>query len=126
MGECADGSIGGIMKSKKSEAREHTPTPLQQLLGRMKRKIFLKTGITSDELQELDAEIVEAVNAYSTLKEENEKLKADNAALLDAAKNARNVFAALVTGDLKSIKADSPALTGLRIAITQAESSEAK
>jgi hypothetical protein len=41
--------------------------------------------------------------------------------LLEAAKTARNVLAALVTGDLKAVKADSPALLALRTAITKAE-----
>jgi hypothetical protein len=41
--------------------------------------------------------------------------------LISAAQNARNVLAAFVTGDLKSIKADSPALLELRAAIAKAE-----
>ncbi len=41
--------------------------------------------------------------------------------LLAAAENARNVLAALVTGDLKEVKADSPALLALRAAIAKAE-----
>ena len=41
--------------------------------------------------------------------------------LLEAAQNARNVLAALVLGDLKEVKADSPALLMLRAAIAKAE-----
>ena len=41
--------------------------------------------------------------------------------LLEAAKNARNVLAGLATGDLKTIKANSPALLALRAAIEKAE-----
>jgi hypothetical protein len=41
--------------------------------------------------------------------------------LLAAAKNARNVLAALATGDLKEINADSHALALLRTAIEKAE-----
>lgn len=41
--------------------------------------------------------------------------------LLEACESARNVLAALVTGDLKEVKADSPALQMLRNAVAKAE-----
>lgn len=41
--------------------------------------------------------------------------------LLEAAKNARNVLAALAVGDLKQVRADSSALLALRSAIAKAE-----
>ena len=41
--------------------------------------------------------------------------------MVDALKNARNVLAGLVSGDLKEIKADSPALREIRQALAMAE-----
>lgn len=44
--------------------------------------------------------------------------------LLEAAQNARNVLAALATGDLKTISRDSAALVTLRAAIAKATGTE--
>lgn len=44
--------------------------------------------------------------------------------LLEAAQNARNVLAALATGQLDSVRADSPALAMLRAAIAKATNGE--
>jgi hypothetical protein len=98
--------------SKDANELEHTPTPW--------RKILAPTQIVTDDRiianmvygeyfqMQNDADfIVRAVNAHE--------------ALLEAAKNARNVLAALAIGDLKGIKADSPALQMLRDAIAKAE-----
>jgi hypothetical protein len=53
--------------------------------------------------------------------EANAQLIAAAPELLEAAQNARNVLAGLIAGDLREIKADSPALLALRAAIAKAE-----
>lgn len=53
--------------------------------------------------------------------ESNARLIASAPELLAALKNAGNVLAGLATGDLKEIRADSPALAQIRAAIAKAE-----
>ena len=50
----------------------------------------------------------------------NARLIAAAPDMLEALQNARNVLAGLIAGDLKSISADSPALTQIRAAIAKA------
>lgn len=52
---------------------------------------------------------------------EDARLIAAAPARLSAARNARNVLAALAVGDLKAVRADGPALAELRDAIRKAE-----
>lgn len=54
----------------------------------------------------------------------NARLIAAAPELLAALQNARNVLAAMATGDLKTIKKDSPALAEARAAIAKATGGE--
>lgn len=77
------------------------------------------TGAIGDGDEAVLATVYDGVEPYTP--KELASLYAAAPELLEAAKNARNVLAGLITGDLKQIKADSPALLALRAAITKAE-----
>ncbi len=93
---------------------EHTPTPWK-FKQEMKTGMFLVIGPQNEDIAVVDEGfgggdtqfIVRAVNAHDDL--------------VAAAQNARNVLAALITGDLKGVKADSAALLALRSALAKAE-----
>lgn len=101
----------------------HTPTPWELGTGNT-REIW---GYQDDENQ--NDVLIASCKSNGLIKTDEERgnaafiVRAVNAheELLTAAKNVRNVLAGLVTGDLKSIKADSPALLALRNAIAKAE-----
>lgn len=111
------------VKRDLSEAKpkvEHTPTPwLVDTLDKTGYMRIVQDDKRFFEVKDLNplvglignsndaAFIVRAVNAHEEL--------------LQAAKNACNVLAGLITGDLKEIRADSPALQQLRSVIAKAE-----
>lgn len=84
---------------------QHT-SALMQLPEKSVNVPYLRAQLGQLHDHELDY-IVRAVNAHEDL--------------LEAAKNARNVLAALAVGDLKQVRVDSSALLALRSAIAKAE-----
>jgi hypothetical protein len=111
----------------------HTPTPWkmrQEIRTMPKRLVEDKKGITDfyiDGEPMMGLPVKKLVAQCELLNEANAAfiVRAVNCheELLAAAKGARNVLAALVTGDLKNIRADSVALQMLRKAISQVEDS---
>jgi hypothetical protein len=105
----------------KSDNAKHTPGPWKVMGGMV--VIEGEAGRLTD--------VADCCTGAASVKDPftiaaNARLIAAAPELLEACENARNVLAALVTGDLKTIKPDSAALAELRAAIAKAKGDSSK
>jgi hypothetical protein len=91
---------------------DHTPGPWKWDTVRLCGEFGQVVAITPQQPYRADDE--EEASA-------NERLISSAPELLAACRNAVNVLAGLIQGDLKEIRGDSPALLQLRAAISKAE-----
>lgn len=104
------------------QRREHTPGPWTFDDKYSTTDTFFITGPKHQNVVEIHRTIEELSDFGSDAEDRaNARLIAAAPDLLEACQNARNVLAAIAVGDLKEVRANSPALQMLRNAIAKAE-----